>query len=85
MGYRIVAYDKPTDKNGYIVYDQSLATRNLVSGSLNLKLTDIDDLDITVNQNNPLYDNVEPLITHIEVYEDEKLIFRGREIGRAHV
>lgn len=80
MGYRIMAYDKPTDKNGYIVYDQSLATRNLVSGSLNLKLTDIDDLDITVNQNNPLYDNVEPLITHIEVYEDDVLIFRGRAI-----
>lgn len=80
MGYRIMAYDKPTDKNGYIVYDQNLATRNLVSGSLNLKLTDIDDLDITVNQNNPLYDNVEPLITHIEVYEDDVLIFRGRAI-----
>ncbi|WP_297582764.1 phage tail protein [uncultured Lactobacillus sp.] len=80
MGYRIVAYDKPTDKNGYIVYDQSLPTRNLISGSLNLKLTDIDDLDITVNQNNPLYDNVEPLITHIEVYEDDSLIFRGRAI-----
>ncbi|WP_282806429.1 phage tail protein [Lactobacillus isalae] len=80
MGYRIVAYDKPTDKNGYIVYDQNLATRNLVSGSLNLKLTDIDDLDLTVNQLNPLYDRVEPLITHIEVYEDENLIFRGRAI-----
>lgn len=80
MGYRIMAYDKPTDKNGYIVYDQNLATRNLVSGSLNLKLTDIDDLDITVNQHNPLYDNVEPLITHIEVYEDDALIFRGRAI-----
>lgn len=75
-----MAYDKPTDKNGYIVYDQNLATRNLVSGSLNLKLTDIDDLDITVNQNNPLYDNVEPLITHIEVYEEDTLIFRGRAI-----
>lgn len=80
MGYRIVAYNKPTDNNGYIVYDQSLATRNLVSGSLNLKLTDIDDLDITVNQLNPLYDRVEPLITHIEVYEDNELIFRGRAI-----
>lgn len=75
-----MAYDKPTDKNGYIVYDQNLVTRNLVSGSLNLKLTDIDDLDIIVNQNNPLYDNVEPLITHIEVYEDDALIFRGRAI-----
>lgn len=80
MGYRIVAYDKPTDKGGFIVYDQNLATRNLVSGSLNLKLTDIDDLDLTVNQLNPLYDRVEPLITHIEVYEDENLIFRGRAI-----
>ena len=80
MGYRIVAYDKPTDKNGYIVYDQNLASRNLVSGSLNLKLTDIDDLDLTVNQNNLLYDNVEPLITHVEVYEDDALIFRGRAI-----
>lgn len=75
-----MAYDKPTDKNGYIVYDQNLASRNLVSGSLNLKLTDIDDLDITVNQLNPLYDRVEPLITHIEVYEDDRLIFRGRAI-----
>ena len=75
-----MAYDKPTDKNGYIVYDQNLATRNLVSGSLNLKLTDIDDLDLTVNQLNPLYDRVEPLITHIEVYEDDELIFRGRAI-----
>lgn len=75
-----MAYDKPTDKNGFIVYDQNLANRNLVSGSLNLKLTDIDDLDITVNQNNPLYDNVDPLITHIEVYEDDSLIFRGRAI-----
>jgi SLT domain-containing protein len=75
-----VAYDKPTDKNGFIVYDQNLATRNLVSGSLNLKLTDIDDLDLTVNQLNPLYDRVEPLITHIEVYEDDELIFRGRAI-----
>lgn len=80
MGYRIVAYDKPTDKGGFIVYDQNLATRNLVSGSLNLKLTDIDDLDLTVNQLNPLYDRVEPLITHIEVYEDDELIFRGRAI-----
>ena len=75
-----MAYDKPTDRIGYIVYDQNIASRNLVSGSLNLKLTDIDDLDITVNQNNPLYDNVEPLITHVEVYEDETLIFRGRAI-----
>ena len=75
-----MAYDKPTDKNGYIVYDQNLASRNLVSGSLNLKLTDIDDLDLTVNQNNLLYDNVEPLITHVEVYEDDALIFRGRAI-----
>ena len=80
MGYRIVAYDKPTDKGGFIVYDQNLATRNLVSGSLNLKLTDIDDLDLTVNQLNPLYDRVEPLITHIEVYEADELIFRGRAI-----
>ncbi|WP_261787809.1 phage tail protein [Lactobacillus johnsonii] len=75
-----MAYDKPTDKDGFIVYDQNLATRNLVSGSLNLKLTDIDDLDLTVNQLNPLYDRVEPLITHIEVYEDDELIFRGRAI-----
>ncbi|MCR1916206.1 phage tail protein [Lactobacillus taiwanensis] len=80
MGYKIVAYDKPTDKGGFIVYDQNLATRNLVSGSLNLKLTDIDDLDLTVNQLNPLYNRVEPLITHIEVYEDDDLIFRGRAI-----
>ena len=79
MGYQIIAYDKPTDKQGFIVFDPSIG-KSINSGTLNLKYTDINDLSLTVNQLNPLFDRVKPMQTHIEVYEDGKLIFRGRAL-----
>lgn len=54
--------------------------RQVISGDLTLKKTDVDDLTLKVNQGNPLFDHVRPMHTHIEVYDDKELIFRGRAI-----
>lgn len=79
MSYQIIAYDKPTDQQGYIVFDPTI-NKSINSGTLHLKYTDINDLTLAVNQANPLFDKVRPMQTHIEVYEDQHLIFRGRAL-----
>src|SRR5699024_9400664 len=33
-----------------------------------------------VNRNNPLFDTVRPMHTHLENYDDDKMLFRGRAI-----
>lgn len=77
--YRIIGYNEPTDKGGFVVYDPRV-DRQVISGELTLKESDIDDLTLKVNQGNPLFDNVRPMHTHVEVYDDGQLIFRGRAI-----
>lgn len=77
--YRIIGYNEPTDTNGFIVLDQRV-NRTVSSGKLTIKETDIDDLEITVNRENPLFDNVQPMHTHVNVYDGDKLLFRGRAI-----
>lgn len=77
--YRIIGYNEPTDKNGFIVLDQRV-NRTVSEGKLTIKETDIDDLELTVNRDNLLFDNVRPMHTHVEVYDDDKMLFRGRAI-----
>ena len=77
--YRIIGYNEPTDKNGFIVLDQRV-NRTVSEGKLTIKETDIDDLELTVNRDNLLFDNVKLMHTHVEVYDDDKLLFRGRAI-----
>ena len=77
--YRIIGYNEPTDKNGFIVLDQRV-NRTVNEGKLTIKETDIDDLELTVNRDSLLFDNVRPMHTHVEVYDDDKLLFRGRAI-----
>lgn len=77
--YRIIGYNEPTDMVGFIVLDPRV-NRYVSSGKLTLKESDIDDLTLTVNQASPLWDNVRPYHTHVNVYDDDELIFRGRAI-----
>lgn len=77
--YRIIGYNEPTDKNGFIVLDQRV-NRTVSEGKLTIKETDIDDLELTVNRDSLLFDNVRPMHTHVEVYDDDKLLFRGRAV-----
>lgn len=75
--YRIIAYESPTDTTGHVVYDPRIS-KQLSDGKLDLKEAEIDSLELTVNQENWLFGHVKPLQTHIEVYQDEMLLFRGR-------
>ena len=77
--YTVIAYDNPTDRVGRVIFDPRIR-KNISAGSLNLKESDIDDFQLTVNQNNMLFGNVKPLMTHIEVKKDDKIIFRGRAL-----
>ena len=77
--YRIIAYDSPTETTGHVVFDPRI-NRYISDGKLNLKESEIDDLSLTVNQANYLFGNVRPLQTHIEVYQDNSLLFRGRAL-----
>lgn len=75
--YRIIAYESPTDTTGHVVYDPHIS-KQLSDGKLDLKEAEIDNLELTVNQENWLFGHVKPLQTHVEVYQDETLLFRGR-------
>lgn len=76
--YTILAYRGPRTKNYHVVYD---VAQEIYVDEAKLTLKDstkIDDLSITVNQKNWLFNNFQAFKTHVEVYQDGKLIFRGR-------
>lgn len=76
--YTIVGYNGPRTKNANTVYDVSQQVF-VDKAKLTLKANEIDDLEITVNNKNHwLYTHHKPFKTHVEVYDDKKLIFRGR-------
>lgn len=77
--YRIIAYNEPTDKVGYIIHDPRI-DRRVSAGKLTLKEGEIDDLTLKVNQKSNLFNNVRPMHTHVEVYDGNELIFRGRAL-----
>lgn len=79
MTYRVVAFNEGSDTAGFVVLDQRVG-RSVIEGKLTLKETDIDDLTLTVTRDNPLFDAVQPFHTHVSVYDDGRLIFRGRAI-----
>ncbi|MSD84471.1 hypothetical protein GKC32_10715 (plasmid) [Lactobacillus curvatus] len=77
--YTITEYDNPTDTVGKVIFN--VATNKLVSaGKLTLKESDIDDFQLSVNQNNPLFGRVKPLQTHIVVKQDNTILFKGRAL-----
>lgn len=76
--YTIVGYNGPRTKNANTIYDVSQQVF-VDKAKLTLKANEIDDLEITVNNKNHwLYTHHKPFKTHVEVYDDKKLLFRGR-------
>ena len=76
--YRIIGYNGPRTKNQNVIYDIH-ENKYVDEAKLTLKdSTQIDDLEITVNKKNWLFTHNHPFKTHVEVYDDDELIFRGR-------
>ena len=81
--YVIKAYTNSKNENERIIYDPYLRINDKISeAKLTLKMpNEIDDLEMTLVRNddkNSLYQTFKPFKTHIEVYQDGKLLFRGR-------
>lgn len=75
--YQIIAYETPTSDVRHVVYDPKLR-ENVINGKLSLIENEINNLTLTVGQENWLYGNTGTFQTHIEVYQDNVLLFRGR-------
>lgn len=75
--YQIIAYSDGKLNNPKTIFDPRI-NRNVAAGSLKLKQDGIDELDLTVNPDNPLYANINPFKIHFEVFSDNALLFRGR-------
>lgn len=76
--YRIIGYNGPRTKNQNVIYDIH-ENKYVDEAKLTLKdSTQIDDLEITVNKKNWLFTHNHPFKTHVEVYDDNDCIFRGR-------
>lgn len=75
--YQIITYSDGKLNNPKTIFDPRI-NRNVAAGSLKLKQDGIDELDLTVNPDNPLYADINPFQTHFEVFTDNELLFRGR-------
>ncbi|QHM59382.1 hypothetical protein C7M46_00025 [Pediococcus pentosaceus] len=79
--YRVIAYDEPTDKAGYVVHDPVVGLA-ASEGKLTMSSSQANTLSLTLNQANKLFGKVRPMHTHVEVYDSDnsKLLFRGRAL-----
>lgn len=79
--YRVIAYDEPTDKAGYIIHDHVVGL-TVSEGKLTISSNQTNTLSLTLNQANKLFGKVRPMHTHIEVYDSDngELLFRGRAL-----
>ncbi|MEM1455684.1 phage tail protein [Pediococcus pentosaceus] len=79
--YRVIAYDEPTDKAGYVIHDPVVGLA-ASEGKLTISSSQTNTLSLTLNQANELFGKVRPMHTHVEVYDSDngKLLFRGRAL-----
>ncbi|MBF7112586.1 phage tail protein [Pediococcus pentosaceus] len=79
--YRVIAYDEPTDKAGYVIHDPVVGLA-ASEGKLTISSSQTNTLSLTLNQANKLFGKVRPMHTHVEVYDSDnsELLFRGRAL-----
>lgn len=79
--YRVIAYDEPTDKAGYVIHDPVVGL-TVSEGKLTISSSQTNTLSLTLNQANKLFGKVRPMHTHVEVYDSDnsQLLFRGRAL-----
>ena len=64
--------------DGYTVYDPRLPDNTILSGKLNLEVNKAGSLEFTIPESNPHYGMIALMKSIVTVYDDDKLIFRGR-------
>lgn len=74
--YEVRLYSNYSRINPMIIHSHDQDSARLDSGSLHLVLDGIDQFDFTINPNNPAYQKITPISSHIEVIDR----FRNRSI-----
>lgn len=64
--------------DGYTVYDPRLPDNTILSGKLNLEVNKAGSLEFTIPESNPHYGMIALMKSIVELYDDDKLLFRGR-------
>lgn len=77
--YQIFAFETPVSDVRNVVYSPKLQA-NVLSGKLSLIENEISNMTLSVGRENWLFGKAQSFQTHVEVYQDTKLIFRGRAI-----
>lgn len=64
--------------DGYIVYHPLLPDNVILLGKLELEVNKAGSLSFSIPESNPHYGNIKLMKSIIELYDDDKLLFRGR-------
>lgn len=64
--------------DGHTVYDPRLPENAIISGKLTLEVNKAGSLTVTIPKSNPHYGMIALMKSIVTVYDDDRLIFRGR-------
>ena len=67
--------------DGNVLFDTRFDDYKLTNAKLNLQVNKAGNFTFSIYPSNPSYDNIQKLKSHIEVYQDNVLIFGGRVLN----
>lgn len=78
--YLVTIYDGPNDDKGIVIHSPYIDGVKLSSGTINLTIQGIPDMEFTINHKNPAWGKIKPLRTLIKVInlKKNKVMFDGR-------
>lgn len=78
--YLVTIYDGPNDDKGIVIHSPYIDGVKLSSGTINLTIQGIPDMEFTINHKNPAWGKIKPLRTLIKVIniKTKKVVFDGR-------
>jgi hypothetical protein len=78
--YLVTIYDGPNDDKGIVIHSPYIDGVKLSSGTINLTIQGIPDMEFAVNHKNPAWGKIKPLRTLIKVIniKTKKVVFDGR-------
>lgn len=78
--YLVKIYDGPKDFLGTVIHSPYVSDLKLSSAEVNVVLDGVSDMKFRINPQNPGWNNIDPLVTLIEVTDAKrnKVVFSGR-------
>lgn len=84
MSYDVVLYDSPSSSTGTLIHSTIPNAPKLHACQATLGLNSIDTVDIQMNIDNPAWEKINLMKSHVEILENGNRLFRGRIIKPIH-